>query len=159
MKSLNLRGLAELMGFLGVIASLVFVALEIRQNTNIVRGATIQAFADQSSQFSLALAQDADLRAAYIAKDDPDIGPDKKAALGAFYTGLMRILENRVMQAKIGVIAPEDLDSFGSKSVTYRTPYFRTFWERTKEQYSSELQHYVESEILSLPMLTPLADQ
>ena len=33
----------ETLGFLAVVASMVFVGLEIRQNTRAVRGATVQA--------------------------------------------------------------------------------------------------------------------
>ena len=38
----------SVLGGLGVIGSLVFVALEIRQNTEAVRSATIQAISEQS---------------------------------------------------------------------------------------------------------------
>ena len=153
------KGWIEILGILGVIGSLIFVALEIRQNTNAVRGATIQGFSEQSTQFSLALAQDQVLRSAYTMRDSPDVTADQWSILAAYYTGLMRIMENRVRQANIGVISMEDLDSFGSRAITYRTPYFRTFWENRKDQFSPELQQYVESEILSLPMLTRPEDR
>ncbi len=34
---------AEVLGVLGVIASMIFIGIEIRQNTNAVHGATLQA--------------------------------------------------------------------------------------------------------------------
>ncbi|HEY5622263.1 MAG TPA: hypothetical protein VIV14_00785 [Gammaproteobacteria bacterium] len=39
---------AEVLGIIGVIASMIFVGLEIRQNTSTVRGATLQAVSQQS---------------------------------------------------------------------------------------------------------------
>ena len=42
------RNRLELIGFISVIASLVFVGMEIRQNTTAVRGATNQAISDQA---------------------------------------------------------------------------------------------------------------
>jgi hypothetical protein len=41
---ISLRGIAEILGIFGVIGSRVFVALEIRQNADAVRSATIRAF-------------------------------------------------------------------------------------------------------------------
>ena len=49
------RNRLELIGFISVIASLVFVGMEIRQNTTAVRGATNQAISDQASELYLCL--------------------------------------------------------------------------------------------------------
>ena len=43
------RNTLELVGFVSVIASLIFVGMEIRQNTTAVRGATNQAISDQAT--------------------------------------------------------------------------------------------------------------
>jgi hypothetical protein len=40
----------DLLGATGVVASLIFVGLEVRQNTAAVRGATYQSIADSSQQ-------------------------------------------------------------------------------------------------------------
>ena len=147
------RKLIEIVGFLSLIASLIFVALEIRQNTNAVRGATIQGFAEHSMEVSMVLAQNADIRAAWLVMDDKDLDADQELILQAMYIGLMRLLENRLIQAEIGVIDFEDLERFGAKASVYRTSYFRRFWALTKDQYSIQFQEYVEREILSQSLL------
>lgn len=63
-KPIQFRRLVEIFGFLGVIASLVFAALEIRQNTRAVYGATIQGMAEQSFETSMVIVQTPDLRTA-----------------------------------------------------------------------------------------------
>ena len=50
------RNILEIIGFFSVIASLVFVGMEIRQNTTAVRGATNQAISDQVSELLLTIA-------------------------------------------------------------------------------------------------------
>ena len=55
------RNTLELVGFVSVIASLIFVGMEIRQNTTAVRGATNQAISDQATELYLAMATDRNL--------------------------------------------------------------------------------------------------
>ena len=52
------RNTLELVGFVSVIASLIFVGMEIRQNTTAVRGSTNQAISDQATELYLAMATD-----------------------------------------------------------------------------------------------------
>ena len=40
----------ELIGLLGVVSSLVFVGIEIRQNTSAIKGATHQTIAEENNQ-------------------------------------------------------------------------------------------------------------
>ena len=55
------RNTIELIGFVSVIASLIFVGMEIRQNTTAVRGATNQAISDQATELYLAIATNRNL--------------------------------------------------------------------------------------------------
>ena len=43
----------ELIGLLGVVSSLVFVGIEIRQNTSAIKGATRQTIAEQINDLTL----------------------------------------------------------------------------------------------------------
>ena len=105
---------------------------------------------------SVLLAESADIRDAYLSMNDDDLTDDQVLILSAFFTGLMRIVENRLVQARLGTIDYADLKHFGARSSTYRQPFFRRFWERQRDQFSPELQKYVEQEILpqeELPLL------
>ena len=158
-RQIELRGVIEILGVVGLIASLVFVALEIRQNTNAVRGATIQGFAEQSLEVAMQLTQSPDLRAAFLSMNDDELTDDQRLILGAYFTGTMRILENRLIQAELGTIDHADLERFGARSTAYRQPFFRVFWESRKEQYSTEFQEYVDREIISLSTVPVLPDE
>ena len=52
------RAFIEIFGLISVIGSLIFVGVEISQNTQAVRGATHQAVSDQASELYLELASD-----------------------------------------------------------------------------------------------------
>lgn len=90
----------ETLAAAGVIGSMIFVGLEIRQNTEAVRGSTIQAIADQSLEFNLALAQDDDwlVLIEKIETDSvapSDLEPLELRRLSWVLNASTRIMENR----------------------------------------------------------------
>ena len=66
----KLRFLGQLFGALGVIASLAFLALEIRQNTEAVKSSTIHALSDQGSNLTAMIMLNDDLLKAFRASRD-----------------------------------------------------------------------------------------
>jgi len=64
------QALREIVGFVGVMVSLLFVAFEIHQNTVASRGAAYQAIGIASAARQASYAEDPDL--ARLATDDPD---------------------------------------------------------------------------------------
>ena len=96
------RNRLELIGFISVIASLVFVGMEIRQNTTAVRGATNQAISDQASELYLTIATERNL--AGLVKKLYDVVPreafgpiDNMQLFMTVMTGLRRV-ENIFLQ-------------------------------------------------------------
>ena len=59
------RKFSDYMGTVAVVMGLVFVGLEIRQNTLAVRGATIQSVAEMGQANNLAALESPELREAY----------------------------------------------------------------------------------------------
>ena len=52
------REVFELVGLLGVIGSLIFVGVEVRQNTSEIRGSTHQSVSEQINELYLTIAED-----------------------------------------------------------------------------------------------------
>ena len=105
MKELRIgwKSSAEILGIVGVIASLVFVALEIRQNTDAVRSATIQGVLEQSFAANLVPVDNAGLREAIYSSPE-ELSDDQRRQLGWFYTALLRTQLNRFSQSELGVL-------------------------------------------------------
>ena len=148
--NVNWQDLIELLGVIGVIGSLVFVALEIRQNTNAVRSSTIQAIAELSFDSTIAVVNNTDLRAARIASESGELTADQIVQLDAWYSGLMRIQQNRLLQANLGVLDLEDAMQIGGRANAYRQPYFADYWNRRGSNYPAEFQEYIENYVLIL---------
>jgi len=136
---MSAKAVRDVLGFLGVMGSLVFVGLQIRQTNAIARGQTRQALADASRELTLAIAADPAMRRAwfYIANPNlvegrpkPELGlPDTLAAEGLVFTHL-RSLENVFLQAREGVVDESVFDTYGFSQPTFETPFFKAYWER-----------------------------
>lgn len=143
------RVIGSFLGGLGVIGSLVFVALEIRQNTEAVRSATIQAISEQSFEAVSQLVENPDLRAAYeAATKGAELTPEQRFHLRMFYLGIMRIQQNRFLQSQLGVLDLETLLFVGGQGGAYSLPFFAEYWAEDGHQYPPEFRSFVESVLL-----------
>ena len=144
------KGLVEILGIAGVIGSLIFVALEIRQNTNAVRSATVQAIAELSYDSTMRLVDNAELREARRTARSSDLSEDQRDQLDYFYSALMRIQQIRLVQAKLGILDLDDAMQIGGRASSYRQAYFADYWARRKENYPQDFQDYIENYVLPL---------
>ena len=139
---------AEVLGVLGVIGSLIFVALEIRQNTNAVRSASIQSILDSSIQLSVATIDNADLRAARRAACNNTVTEDQRSQLVAYYGLTMRVQLNRFYQVRLGILDEETALALGGRGSVYDSPFFAEYWASYRDRYSTGFQAFIEREIL-----------
>jgi len=150
-ENLGWKNAIDILGVIGVIGSLIFVALEIRQNTNAVRSSTIQAIAELSYDSTITIVNNSELRAARLAADTGNMTQDQISQLDSWYSALMRIQQNRLLQAKLGILDIEDAMQIGGRGYAYRQPYFADYWSRRKDLYPPEFQQYIEEYVLELP--------
>lgn len=130
---------SESISTLAVLLGLVFVGFEIRQNTNAVKGATIQALAEMSQENSMMGIESAELREAFrlVREFGPDsLTVDQLDILGWFTTSSLRVMENRWRQYQLGTL--DDLDIIGANDPFWRTIWFRGWWERMGAQMYGE---------------------
>lgn len=148
-RNLNRKDVVEILGVLGVIASMVFVGVEIRQNTNAVRGSTLQAVSQQSMDLVMAGIQNADLRLAFIASREGRLVPEQESLLGWFISAKLRADENRMRQVELGILDASTFQQL-SNHAAYRLPYFAIYWSRNADRFPSDFQKLVEREFVPL---------
>lgn len=117
---------------MGVVASLVFVGLEIRQNTLAVRGATYQALSDAGSSFMFDLAHDPQLAGLFdrvrSGATRADLDGSENMQLWAYYAGFVRHLENSYMQREAGVVDDRVFEGYGWNDAVLSWAHFREWW-------------------------------
>ncbi len=144
---------AEVLGVLGVIASLIFVGVEVSQNTSAVRGATLQAVSQQSLDLVMAGISDPELRSAFTAANEGTLTPEQESIMGWFISAKLRADENRFRQVQLGILDESNFLQL-SNHAAYRTPYFAEYWAEGGGDYAEDYQQLVERAFL--PLSQPL---
>jgi hypothetical protein len=98
------KEIAEVLGVIGVIASLVLVAFEIRQNTRLTRSTIVQDISRWSYDASVLGVENPELRAAFLASCEGVVNDDQCLPLRQCHAALMRLEANRYYQAQLGLI-------------------------------------------------------
>lgn len=144
----KIRFVAEMVGLVGLVASLGFVGMEIRQNTTAVRSATIQAVSDQAMELTLSMATDAQLpRLVYDMTrggiTEADLGSEDYMRLRLAVVAGLRRQENLYLQVQNEVIPNSALDnvSFGF----YRNAFVREIWATDAELFDPGFAEYWEA--------------
>ena len=140
------RNTLELVGFVSVVASLIFVGMEIRQNTTAVRGATNQAISDQATELYLAIATDRNLASLTVKLYDgvsrKDFDPiDDMQLFLTVMTGLRRV-ENIFLQLEENILDERAFDRIGLSF--YRSNYGREIWETNKQFFDRKFVPFFE---------------
>jgi hypothetical protein len=108
---------------------MVFVGLEVRQNTRAVRATAQNDLATASREYLLAQATSPELSAAYLAwTDDTETTPVQDHMVRVSANALMRNLENVFLQVQLGTISEGALGSFGMTAPVFRSRRFVEEW-------------------------------
>ena len=149
---------AEVLGVLGVIASMIFVGIEIRQNTNAVHGATLQAVSQQSLDLVMAGLDNPELRSAFTAAFSGRLSPEQRNLMVWFVSAKLRADENRFRQIELGILSESTFLQLSNHAV-YRTPYFAEYWAQSSNIYAADFQDIVTREYLPLSQPVIAEDQ
>jgi hypothetical protein len=137
---------------IGVLVGIGLVAYEVRQNTQAIESATIQALAQQTMELTLIGVENPELRVAFAraSRGLEYVTPEDYSILTWWYTGLLRVAENRFQQTTLGTLSG-DVNVISSGSVlAYRNPFFGLFWPSIRSNYSHDFAEWVDANLLRL---------
>jgi len=124
----EIGNIGDFVGGLGVIASLIYLAVQIRQNTRAVRSSSYHQAAEQTWNYCLALAQDASL-AELIAKQNAggSLTPAEEIRVNSAFQALVFGFENMLRLREEDLIDRDVWENVVANSlVGIGTPRFRT---------------------------------
>ena len=137
----------ELVGLLGVIGSLIFVGVEVRQNTSEIRGSTHQSVSEQINELYLTIAEDERLsKLVSEMMENPNLREnlnftDQLSLDFIILTGLRRV-ENIHLQYLDGILSKDAFDRIGMNF--YRRKYAKQTWEKYKGGFDSNFVTFFE---------------
>ena len=127
---MNSKNIIGLLGSLGVIASLIFVGLQLRQEAEATRSATVLQIKDAWVQLNLAEATSSELSLAFqdVSENGYDAASyENRSHVTGFYRALFHNQSNAYYQYRIGVLdeelwAPhyEELKTLAKRNVAVR---------------------------------------
>ena len=132
------QAIRETIGIIGVVASLVFVGLEIHQNTAVARGQTRQELAALNQEWLILVATDTVFDSAFRKRwVEPNASPTPSEVFRADF-GMrinLRRLENIYFQFEEDLVDRSALKSYGFQvSPVYQSPKFKEWWFAGKER-------------------------
>jgi hypothetical protein len=141
----------EAVGAIGVIATLVYLAAQIRQNSNVVRSATRQAVSTAQMDIGMQLATNPELRAAvarWLSNDAPPTSPDAQLRDEMFLRANLRMFENQYHQNMDGTFEDSMWTGYlENMRRIFTSPAFRDFWEANRVLYSTDFSAFVDAQI------------
>ena len=132
MKKIDLGQMVTILANLGVILGIVFLALELQQNTASIRGATYQSMSDTAVNQFQGVAEDTELAVAlvrtFMGVRRSDLSLEEWAKLIYFYLAFIHQLENSFNQHQAGLVDDSVFSSYGWNTAIPNTPAFREYW-------------------------------
>ena len=143
------KEIIEILGITAIIGSLIFVGIEIRQNSLSIRGATYQSIAEQVTKLYMDVAADerlSELVSQMLPNDNDTLrnqlnAADRLSLDFIVLTGLRRI-ENIYLQQLDGILSNQAFERIGLEF--YQTKYSRETWERYKAGFDSSFIKFFE---------------
>ena len=141
------RNIIEIFGIISVVGSLIFVGIEIKQNTSVVRGATQQAVSSQVSEMYRIVSESermAELmNGALKGASKSDLSESDYVSFWNFQMMGLRRIENIYLQYKNGLLTEDAFSRIGMG--IYRTKLVREVWEERKGDFEKDFVIFFEN--------------
>ena len=146
-----LGAIGEIVGAVGVIVTLGYLAVQIRQNTKSLRASTFQGAIRDVVEHLDQLAGDAELTRIWFAgiRDFESLSSEDRQRFAVYTNSLLRRIENVVYQTSQGTLDPASWDGVrASLKDTFSNPGIVAWWKRARHLFNRQLQDFVEGELL-----------
>ena len=144
--------IAQVLSASAVVLSLVFVGYELRQNTAMMRGSTMQAISDKYVDYVTALVDPvpADLmRRVHSGETTENFKPLENTQITIMFNAFVQMLENSFLQHREGLVSEAVFDSYGWTWGMIQTARFEEYWRNRSSPHvaSPEFVEFFEARV------------
>ena len=150
----DLGNLGDFISGVAVVVTLIYLTLQIRQNTVSVRAATIQSAAQANAEMLDHFVRDPELHRIYQAgtRDFESLSPEDRFRFASIMGSMLHRVEGMVYQSAKGLLPPESWEGGANRiKGAFALPGTRAWWERGKHAFNPGLRRWVEQEVISDP--------
>jgi hypothetical protein len=150
MLKISSRNLAEFFAVVGVVLSLLFVGMELRQSTSASRSAAYQELGIATADIWLFLASNRELNDMFFAAASGDIDsfanlPESdKRLVTSFLIGNLRLYETVYLQVEQGLLEPEALQFLGYEGFS-KSNLLKASWPEVKRFVDPSFASHLEN--------------
>jgi len=147
----DLGNIGEFVAAVAVLISLIYLAVQIRQNTKSLRASTFQGAIRDVVEHLDQLAGDAELTRIWFAgiRDFESLPAEDRQRFSVYANSLLRRIENVVYQTSQGTLHPGSWRGLrASLKDTFSHPGVVAWWRRARHLFNPQLQDFVEAELL-----------
>jgi hypothetical protein len=150
--SLNdLANIGQVIGAIAVVVSLIYVALQIRQNTNAVRAATAQSLHEHFASWYHLIASDASLAelATNGLRDYTTLSDTEKARFVSLFMAFLAYFQNAFLKWKQGLLALSLWKSWEQVMMNLiGAPGGKALWKERAYLFDDEFRRHVEEDLM-----------
>jgi hypothetical protein len=143
----DLGSIGEVLGALGVIISLIYLAVQIRQNTRSLRASSRQAVLDGQSNFATLLLHNDNMARVYRVgiEDIGKLTDDERVQLDALLVTMFRSFQNLYFEHESSTVEQGIWDGFHRNMLWHmKRPGVREWWETRKVLYSPAFSAFLD---------------
>jgi hypothetical protein len=147
----DLANLGQIIGAVAVVVSLIYVALQIRQNTNAVRSAAAQVVHEHFASWYHLLASDESLSQVAIdgLKDYGSLSGKDKARFVAAFMAFLSYSQNAFLKWREKMLEPQLWMGWELLIMNLvSSPGGKEFWKERGYLFGEEFRRYVESDLM-----------
>lgn len=144
----DLAALGSFVSGIAVVVSFVFLAIQLRQNTQAVRASASQAHAAELSQIMEPLIAHSDIAHAWRAglADPRALNDDDRMRFLAICSGIFRFYDTQRLQWRHGQLDAEHWHSVQTQiGDIVRLPGIQIFWQMRRHWHSAEFRSWVDA--------------
>jgi hypothetical protein len=155
---MSIENIINLTAAVGVIISVVFLAIQTRKNTKFVKANFYDSLASSNSEFLRQLVEDKELGKLFenAVNSWNDLSVDDKRTSNYLFIQLFRMWENTYYQNKMGILESWLWKSYKNTIISYfHHNGVQEWWINRKQTFSDEFRNFLEdSEKPKLPIKT-----
>ena len=147
----DLANLGEAVGGIAVLVSLIYLALQIRQNTRAIRASAYQQIVDSFSTISLEISKDPSLTEIFIRAQDGLAGFDdvERRRLELLMISFWRRAENLFFQSQQGTVLDEDWAGVReSLAIILQSRGQREMWTAIRGRFNPGFVSFVDAKLM-----------
>ena len=148
----DLGNLGEFLGALAVVASFIYLAIQVRQSTRAVRNSTVHEVGRDVAAGMDQLNLDPELNRIWYdgLRDFEALSREEQRRFASYVTSILRRYENLLYQTRHGTLDPDAWAGLRKQlAFSFSQPGMLAWWKRAKNLFHPQLVEFIDNDILS----------